>query len=83
MSTNELTGVQPYEPRDPPYGEMTPHLYSYFYWDSLHGTSAVNAYIAEAAYYATIQAAIPEPSLTALSAGVIMLLFVWVRRRKA
>lgn len=53
-------GTQPYEPRDPPYGETVPNPDGYFYWDAAHGTTLTNLYIAEAAYHAVI--AVPEPS---------------------
>ena len=51
-------GEEPYELRDPPYGELVPDSESYFYWDAAHGTTAANALIAQAAY----QAVVPEPS---------------------
>lgn len=54
-------GEIPYTLRNPPYGELEPDSDGYFYWDAAHGTTAVNALIAEAAY----QAIVPEPSALA------------------
>ncbi len=61
---------EPYEPRDPPYGELTPNSEGYFYWDAAHGTTAANAYIAGAAY----QSVIPEPAtwMLILAAGLFV-----------
>lgn len=42
-------GEYPYEPRDPPYGELAPDSDGYFYWDAAHGTTATNLLIAQAA----------------------------------
>jgi len=64
-------GEEPYPVIDPPYGELTPNSEGYFYWDAAHGTTAANALIAEAAYFA----AVPEPStwLYLLLAGLSVL----------
>jgi phospholipase/lecithinase/hemolysin len=51
-------GQAPYDPRNPPYGELAPNSNGYFYWDAAHGTTATNALIAQAAY----QVIVPEPS---------------------
>jgi len=76
-------GEYPYEPRDPPYGELAPNSEGYFYWDAAHGTSATNAFIALEAYQSVYQAAVPEPSVTALllGAGVLIIAFARNRRR--
>lgn len=51
-------GEEPYELRNPPYGELAPNSEGYFYWDAAHGTAAANALVAQAAY----QSVVPEPS---------------------
>lgn len=75
-------GSEPYEPRDPPYGTMAPAPDGYFYWDAMHFTTLANFYIAEAAYMAALNAAIPEPSATALLIGGSALALVVMRRRR-
>lgn len=75
-------GVQPYEPRDPPYGTTIPNPDGYLYWDAMHFTTLGNFYIAEAAYHASMLAPVPEPAITALFIGGSMLAFVWVQRRR-
>lgn len=73
-------GEQPYEPRDPPYGELAANSDGYFYWDRAHGTAATNALIAGAAYAAVI---VPEPSMTALLIiGGCAMALSWRRFRK-
>lgn len=64
-------GEEPYDPRDPPYGELVPNSDGYFYWDAAHGTTLTNQFIADAAY----QAIVPEPStlLLLLVVGLCLL----------
>lgn len=72
-------GTEPYQPTDPPYGEVVANPSGYLYWDPVHGTTAANALIGEAAYEAV--SAVPEPStLLYLVAGGLV---VFVFRRKS
>ncbi len=52
------------EPLPFPYGSVVANPGEYLYWDSAHGTAAVNILIAEAAYQA-----VPEPSTVVLLLG--------------
>jgi len=61
----------------PPYGSVVPNPDEYLYWDSAHGTTAVNVLIAEAAY-----AAVPEPSAIALLLGGAVAVFCFLRKRQ-
>ncbi len=72
-------GEYPYVPRDPPYGTLTPNSEGYFFWDAMHGTTAANAFIAQAAYGAVV----PEPSVMTLflGAGTLAVAFARYRRR--
>lgn len=48
----------------------------YLYWDSAHGTTAVNVLIADTAYIA-----VPEPSTMALLLGGAVATLYFVRKR--
>lgn len=72
-------GEYPYQPRDPPYGELTPNSEGYFYWDAAHGTTLANFFIAQAAQQSII---IPEPSVVALLLGAGALAVAFARHRK-
>ncbi len=71
-------GEYPYQPRDPPYGSLTPNSEGYFFWDAVHGTAAVNALVAQAAYGAVV----PEPSVTVLLIGAGALVVACSRYRR-
>lgn len=70
----------PFPGSDPPvpYGEVVINQDQYLYWDSAHGTTAVNLLIADAAYNA-----IPEPSVMGLLlGGAVALYYARKRNRK-
>jgi len=60
----------------PLYGSVVGNPDQYLYWDSAHGTTAVNALIADAAFRA-----IPEPSSLVLLLGSAIALSFFVRNR--
>lgn len=66
-------GLEPYEPRDPPYGEVVPNPDGYFYWDAAHGTALTNFYIADAAYQ---KIAAYEPVVVPEPATWVVILFI-------
>ena len=60
-----------------PYGSVVANPDQYLYWDSAHGTAAVNTLIAEASY----QAVVPEPSTWALLLSSIIATLFFARKR--
>jgi phospholipase/lecithinase/hemolysin len=72
-------GEIPYEPREPPYGKLMPDSEGFFFWDSAHGTTALNALIMQAAYPIV---AVPEPAVVALLFGGTVMLALVMRRRR-
>jgi len=60
-----------------PYGSVVGNPGEYLYWDSAHGTTAVNVLIAEAAYQA-----VPEPSTWALLLGSAIAAISFARKRQ-
>ena len=59
-----------------PFGSVVSNPGQYLYWDSAHGTAAVNILIAGAAYHA-----VPEPSTWALLLGSIIAALFFARKR--
>jgi len=59
-----------------PFGSVVSNPGQYLYWDSAHGTAAVNILIAGAAYHA-----VPEPSTWALILGSIIAALFFARKR--
>ncbi len=60
-----------------PYGSVVGNPGEYLYWDSAHGTTTVNALIAEAAYAAVV----PEPSTCTLLFGSAIAALLLARKR--
>jgi len=60
-----------------PYGSVVGNPGEYLYWDSAHGTTTVNALIAEAAYAAVV----PEPSTLVLLLGSAIAALSFSRKR--
>ncbi len=65
------------EPLPFPYGSAVANPSEYLYWDSAHGTTAVNVLIANAAY----QAVVPEPCTVVLLLGGAIAIFAIARNR--
>lgn len=60
-----------------PYGSVVNNAGAYLYWDAAHGTTTVNALIAEAATAAVV----PEPSSMALLLGSAVAALYYARKR--